>query len=367
MSRRVLAVFSSVFNTRGGIQRFNQLFLRALDRLAPELDFECTVLSQDDADADYEREGRPWSHLGFVAGGGMRSTSLKTIKRCAGSRPDLLLIGHLGMSPLGWLCRPFVRLGYGVIVHGREAWTVPRRSRRLAVRKAARVFSVSDYTARELARESGLQMERVRILPNALSPGLDEVEQAPAEREGGPLELLSVARLVESEAKGVDTVLAVLPGLVERFPDLRYRIVGAGSGKPVLIELARELGLEDRVVFEEGISDDDLVDRYRRCSVFVLPSGQEGFGIVFLEAMRFGKPCIGGNAGGTPEVIDEGTTGLLVPYADHGALASSLERLLADAELRRRMGEAGRRRVRERFTYPRLEDNLRRYLTEWLD
>src|SRR5436309_3307672 len=120
----------------------------------------------------------------------------------------------------------------------------------------------------------------------------------PAEDNPGHpgLEILSVSRLwIEDRRKGVDVTLRVLSRLAKR---------------------------------------------YRQCSVFVLPSGQEGFGIVFLEAMRFAKPCVGGSPGGTPEIVEDGTTGFIVPFGNEHSLEAALERLLSDADLRRRMGEA---------------------------
>ena len=93
---------------------------------------------------------------------------------------------------------------------------------------------------------------------------------------------------------------------------------------------------------------------------------QEGFGIVFLEAMRFGRPCVGGRAGGAPEAVEDGRTGLLVDFLDAAGLEAALDRLLGDTGLRRRMGEAGRSRVAEHFTFERFRERLREALTEWL-
>jgi glycosyltransferase involved in cell wall biosynthesis len=119
-------------------------------------------------------------------------------------------------------------------------------------------------------------------------------------------------------------------------------------------------------VFHQDISDDELAGYYKRCALFVLPSGQEGFGIVFLEAMRFAKPCIGGNVGGTPEVVEDGQTGLLVPFGDVDALERALDRLLADSALRKQMGIAGRRRLLTQFVFERFRARLEGYLRELL-
>lgn len=228
------------------------------------------------------------------------------------------------------------------------------------------MLAVSRHTADLLARESGLDPGRTRLLPPALAPELDALPDRGEVDEASRCELLSVARLHAGEGqKGVDHVIEVLPRLVGRHPRLRYRVLGQGSDKPRLVALARAAGLAERVTFEENLSDAELADRYRRAAAFVLPSGQEGFGIVFLEAMRFGRPCVGGDAGGTPEVIDDGRTGLLVPFGDRDALERALDRLLSDAPLRAAMGRAGLARVRELYVYERFRENVGRHLRDW--
>lgn len=89
-----------------------------------------------------------------------------------------------------------------------------------------------------------------------------------------------------------------------------------------------------------------------------MPSCQEGFGVVFLEAMTFGKPVIGGNHGGIPEVIKDTVTGFLVEYGDVDALASRLICLLQDENLCKKMGEAGRQLVRQNYTFEHLRQRL---------
>jgi glycosyltransferase involved in cell wall biosynthesis len=369
VARRLVAVLSTVFKVHGGIQRFNRALCLALDELAGEMGFEGRVLSQDDSRRDYERAGAPWKRLRFVpGGGGPYRVSLRAASACL-ERPDVLLIGLLGMTPIGLACRPLLRRGYGFVAYGTEAWHEGRISRRLAARRACRAFAISRDTADALVRATGLAPERVRPLPPALDPGLERLASSVAAAPSGEdrPQLLTVSRLWADELqKGVDHALAAFARLLPRHPRAIYRIVGKGSDKPRLQALAAGLGVQDRVIFEEDLTDKELADRYGRCSVFVLPSGQEGFGIVFLEAMRFGRPCVGGRAGGAPEAIVDGRTGLLVDFRDGAGLVTALDRLLGDADLRRRMGEAGQKRVLEEFTFERFRERLRQGLTEWL-
>jgi glycosyltransferase involved in cell wall biosynthesis len=295
----------------------------------------------------------------------MRRIVPRTLAVAARRRPDLLVIGLLGMAPLGLACRPLVgRGGWGFIAHGIEAWHEPRWTRRFAARRASFAFAVSHDTGRQLVRATGIDPGVVRWLPNTLDPGFTAMPDldVPARPE-----LLTVSRLDAAEdRKGIDHAIRAFAGIAPRHPALGYRIVGKGGDKPRLAALAAELGVADRVRFEEDLTDDELADAYRRCLAFLMPSGQEGFGIVFLEAMRFGKPCIGGNLGGTPEVIADGETGLLVPYGDVDAIARAVERLVADEVLARDMGRAGRRRLVDNFLFDRYRERLGDHLRELL-
>jgi glycosyltransferase involved in cell wall biosynthesis len=365
MSSRLLVVLSTVFKVRGGIPRFNQMLCRAIDELAPELGIEATVISQDDTAEDYRRAGSPWRNLEFVAGGGPLRLAWRSLRASLRERPDLMLIGLLGMTPVGVLCKPLLRGGFGFVAHGIEVWDEPRISRRLAGRQASFAFAVSRHTAGSVERTLGLPAAAIRRLPNTLDPAFEASRVEPGAE--GNLELLTVSRLWKSEErKGVDNALEAFARVAGGHPKAVYRIVGEGTDKPRLQGLAESLGLGDRVIFEEHLSDEELAARYGRCAAFVLPSGQEGFGIVFLEAMRFGKPCVGGDAGGTPDVIVDGETGYLVPYGDVEALAAVMDRLLGDPGERRRLGLGGQMRLEAEFTFPRYRERLGRHLAELL-
>jgi glycosyltransferase involved in cell wall biosynthesis len=363
---RVLLVLSTVFHVRGGIPRFNQMLCLALDELAAELGFTGEVIVLDDTVEDWERAGRPWRRLAFTPGGGQLAIAARALGSCLRRKPRLMLIGLLGMTPVGWLCRPFLARGFGFIGHGTECWEEPRWTRRHAAGTARFAFAVSTHTAAAVQRTIGLPAAAVRLLPNTLDPGFEHLPSDGLEPEK-PM-LLTVSRLWADEGKkGVDHTLRAFARLLARHPEASYRIVGKGSDRPRLEALAAELKLDGRVVFESDLSDGELAERYRRCSVFVLPSGQEGFGIVFLEAMRFSKPCVGGDAGGTPDVIRNEETGLLVPFGDEQALEAALDRLLGDASLRRRLGRAGRERLEREFVFSRFRERLRGHLQELLE
>lgn len=148
--------------------------------------------------------------------------------------------------------------------------------------------------------------------------------------------------------KGQRHLVGAVARLSAHHPSLRLVLVGGGPDQEALEDLARTLGVADRVEFVGPRPDLPVV--LAALDVLALPSTFEGFGIVQAEAMYLRLPVIATSHGGSTEVVEEGVTGFLVPFGDEDALADRIDRLAADSELRARMGEAGRRRVLERFT-----------------
>ncbi len=219
-----------------------------------------------------------------------------------------------------------------------------------SARRADRVVVTSEHCRRVAESAYGLAPERLAVVPEGLR--LADWEGPPAGGSGGGSELgsggaviLSVAR--QYPRKDTATLLAALPAVLRAHPRARLRIVGGGPELPALEARARALGLGEAVSFLGEVRADRAVRReYFGADVFCLPSLQEGFGIAFLEAMAAGLPVVGAAAGAVPEVVPDGEAGLLVPPRDAEALAGALIRLLGDADLRRRLGRAGRRRAR---------------------
>jgi glycosyltransferase involved in cell wall biosynthesis len=228
-----------------------------------------------------------------------------------------------------------------------------------AARRSDRVVAISSYTASELR---GLADVPVEVIPYTASPPETQGSAARAQA-GAPFTVLFVGRLVER--KGVSHLIEAL-GRLDRRVDGRLVIVGEGPERGRLEEDARRLGAVDRVVFRGKVSDAELQRAYASANVFVLPSvvdargDTEGLGVVLLEAMNHGVPVIGSRIGGIPDIVVDGESGLLVPPGDPEALAGAIGALAADGELARRLGEGGRRRVREQFSWDAIT-------ARWLD
>jgi glycogen synthase len=180
------------------------------------------------------------------------------------------------------------------------------------------------------------------------------------------LRLLFIGRL--EFRKGIDVLLASLQDLLPRYPNLHADIVGedgieAGkSFKMQFLETAAGTEWATRVTFHGRVDDELLYDYIKTCDVFVAPSRFESFGLIFLQAMMYGKPCVGTNIGGIGEVVLDGETGLLVAPSNSSELIRAIERLIESRDLRSKFGKAGRQRYLTRFnTRAWVENSLEHY------
>jgi phosphatidyl-myo-inositol dimannoside synthase len=203
----------------------------------------------------------------------------------------------------------------------------------------------------------------MRRLPWPLDPEFAELAKCPG-KLSRPKEfpvgqvVLSVGRWTANERyKGADLLIQSTAELSHDFPDLRLVLVGSGDDLLRLRELARSSGAEGRVQFFTELSRRELAGCYAGADIFALPSTGEGFGLVFLEAMAFGKAVIGANAGGIPDVVENGREGLLTEPTGKG-VAAALKRLLSDPQLRASLGAQGRKRVHEEFTFKAFQQRL---------
>jgi glycosyltransferase involved in cell wall biosynthesis len=153
--------------------------------------------------------------------------------------------------------------------------------------------------------------------------------------------------------KGIRFLLEAGAQLKPQFPDLKIVLAGDGFERPALARLADELGIGEDVTFLGWVPNTELPPYYRAAAVSVIPSLEEGFGIPAAEAMGCEVAVVASDAGGLPEVVENGVTGLVVPRGDSTALAGAIGSLLADPARRIQMGQAGRARALRLFDWDR--------------
>lgn len=223
----------------------------------------------------------------------------------------------------------------------RRSMLLQARWERTAVHRADLVVTGSAYSRRRIVELYGVSGERVAVVP----PGFDaagwtaQVEAAsPDSLPAAPI-ILAVARLYPR--KNLGALIAAARDLKARRIGARFRIVGNGPERRTLERLVRRYRVEDVVELAGYVSDEALPAEFARAAVFCLPSLQEGFGIVFVQAMAAALPVVACRATSTPEVVTDGVHGLLVSPEDNGALADAIESLLHDDATRSRMALAG--------------------------
>lgn len=259
---------------------------------------------------------------------------------------------------------------YKLVLPSKRKWQDDKTYRRLHVDKlitaeawmlerSALILGNSAAIVRDIEAAYGLALDpaRLRVVPHGLAP---EVPATPPARGPGT-RILFVGRF--ETRKGIDILANAIPRVLQMQPEAHVVLVGDpevdedGRGpthRPAIEALVARF--PNRVEMTGLLSRAALVEEYARADIFVAPSRYESFGLIFLEAMMHGAACIGTRVGGIPEVIEDGTTGLLVPPEDPVALAEALCRLLQDSQLRQRLGAAGLEAFRSRFSAARMAE-----------
>ena len=215
-------------------------------------------------------------------------------------------------------------------------------------RRGTLFIAVSEFIRQRLI-QSGFPPDRTILHYN----GVDVTAFTPAEREADDRTVLSVGRLVEK--KGMEYLIKAFATVAGEVPEVRLEIAGDGPLRPSLERLVSDCGLSSRVTLHGSLSHRAVADLMQKASIISQPSvtaadgDSEGLPTVVLEAAATAKPLLATHHSGIPEIVVDGTTGFLVPERDVAALADRLLLLLENADLRRKMGEAGRRRIEEHF------------------
>ena len=248
-----------------------------------------------------------------------------------------------------WISNPEYKAGHVDKMIVGEKW---------AIEHADLILANSKAVIKDIEREYVLKIDaaRLSLVPHGIKDVFEVGDhQSIYGQDGKCLRLLFVGRF--EDRKGIDIVLAALPNLLERYQNLEAHLVGdngiLNGGVNYRDQFIEKYGQEPwfkRIYFAGIVSNFELMAQYKLCDVFVAPSRYESFGLIFLEAMMFGKPCIGTNVGGIPEVVIDRNNGLLVPVNDAEALASAITMMIEDDDMRCRLGINARQTFLQYFT-----------------
>lgn len=298
---------------------------------------------------------------------GLKAAAVRNAKQAC------VLVLHLHLAPVALpLASRGARLA--VFLHGIEAWS-PLTSLQAAALRRSVIISNSKYTAQHFCEANPtFVLSDIRVcalgaprLKNADAASMRSVpadwerEEVCASSRSAPYALM-VGRMVAGERyKGHDLLIEFWPRVLNALPKAQLVFAGDGDDRARLEMKACKLTPPGTVRFQGNVSEDALLTLYRNCSFFVLPSTQEGFGLVYLEAMRAGKACVGGR-GAAEEVIVHGTTGLICDAARPEYVLKALVTLFRDRSTCECMGRAGRLRFLSQFTEEHFRKRLLREL-----
>lgn len=285
-------------------------------------------------------------------------------------KPDLILFGYLRSHPE--VARRYKQINpnckFGIILHAKEAYLNSSISEQTNVEGVQKgytrkeifdykkilnesdfLITVSNFT-KKLIRQQGIKNRIFTINPLLNNIPIRNKKNL---HKKGELNLLSVGRLIKR--KGQEDVIRSIKKIKKIIPELRYVVVGEGPEKERLKTIAKELSVEENILFTGKISEKDLKKYYQNSDIFILPNKYippndiEGFGIVFLEANSYGLPTIGCKNGGVAEAIQNNKTGFLIKESDQKEIIKRILFLYNNPRKLTQIGEAGRKRVLKKF------------------
>lgn len=370
--KKSLLLLTGAFDSDGGIAALNRLTIAAL---AERYVLELLVLAENEPKLDPRYLPDPSSVHARAFAGNKWKFVLSAWRALLFRRYDLVLVDHVNLAsalaPLRWLGLA----KYTVWLCGMEVFPPrPDFEGRLGLKNASRRIAISEYTRRSVAARfphlkievCDLALDPLRHAAGAVGENKAEaLEMAAVDGTRLPVEgrvILHVGRMSTLERfKGQEVLIDAFPIIQERYADARLVLAGTGNDLERLRARARSLPLEvQRKIFMPGYVADDLLERlYRRCTLFAMPSIGEGFGLVYLEAMKRAKPCIGARADATPCVIRDRETGLLVDDPRSPVqVAEAVLWLLDHPAEAEEMGRAGYERVQSYYLFPHFKERF---------
>jgi len=250
-----------------------------------------------------------------------------------------------------------------VWAHGIEVWENALPCHIANLRHADYVLFNSNYTKKKVESLHGqLRNSHVCLLSTETDDGPREVvpyyDRKPV--------VLIVARMEKGRDKGHRSLIRSWSYVIEKIPDARLKIVGQGNDKENIKEIADKSSAGNSIDFLGFVSDETLDDLYNNARLFAMPSRGEGFGIVYIEAMKHGLPVVGSVYDAAREVIEHGKTGLTIDSDRDAELAGAIIELLSNPEKARYMGEQGFHRWRKYFSYSSFKDRFITHLNEFI-
>ncbi|RNL51121.1 glycosyltransferase family 4 protein [Pedobacter jejuensis] len=322
-NKRILFLTLYTFSLTGGIEKVCRALIKVFSELVAQkaddnLKFRALSMHDNDVDLRYIDQQNYQYFQGNKFNFGLKAIteSLKS---------DTVIISHINLLVFGWAIKKLKpKIKIILLAHGIEVW------KRLASWKTSflnqhgiKIWAVSNYTAQQLSSTNGISLNQIEVLNNCLDPFFDIPKkfERPAHllkfynlNQNQPI-LLSVCRLSSTEQyKGYDKVIVAIKLLVDKFPDIKFILVGSGDEIEIIRvqQLIKKSGVERHVTIAGYVSSEELTNHFLLADVLVMPSTGEGFGITFIEAAACGCQSIAGNADGSTDALLNGKLGTLI-------------------------------------------------------
>lgn len=302
----------------------------------------------------------------------LTSMFISTAQACKKEKPDVLLSHWTFPAGLIGICaaklfgiKPILKI-YGTDLVFLKRFKLKWLGR-FVMENSYNIIANSQYT-KNVAGEFGISPDKIEVIPEGTYYPI-EIPDHDLHALKNELCLSSneviftIHRLIP--LKGTSYLIRAMSMVIENYPDARLIIGGEGPEKEKLKALAKELYIEDNILFVGRISEEQLPVYYKLCDVYVIPSirdkwgNTEGLGMPVIEAMSYGKPVVGFDVGGPKYTIEDGVNGYSVKERDWGEMRERISALLKDKRLRAKFGDNGRQIVTEKFSWNKVSERYR--------
>lgn len=357
--KNIYFIYLDAFSNTGGIEEFNKKIIRSFENISKKNGFEnyrINIISIYDENFHYHPINQ---NINFVGYSGNRVKAVfEIIKKV--EKKDIIFFGHINLLPLAIL--NIIINGVKKIffsIYGIEVWKKFNFLESQFLKKFS-FLSISNYTKNEFSKNSGVNPKNIQIFPCCIEIIKNE-ESIKNPYKQSDFNVLTVSRLSSNDTyKGIDHVIQALPLIIKKIPNIKFTIIGKGDDKLRLQKICKKLKVDEYVDFRGYV--EKLDPYYKFCNLFTLPSKNEGFGIVFLEAMQYKKPVLSCNSGGSQDVIKNNETGFHSIYGDLDSINDMILFIYNNKEHATNIGNAGYKHLMQNFTFRNFQDRLEKIL-----
>lgn len=338
---RILFLTLNIFSATGGIEKVCKIVAKGLSEIVGSTNGRYNVFSMHDSTKDFDNR---YLDINFFIPFHSKKLqfAVQSIKQSFQS--DIVVFSHVNLLAIG-IAIKFLQPRKKLIlfVHGIEVWNVLPAWKRYFINKFDTIICVSNYTKAIMVGAHKIDETRCQVLNNCIDPFLqnvtskikDSILLAKYNLQQSDTILFTISRLSPHDRdKGIDKVLFAISELKSEFPNLKYVIIGKyqNSEKQWLDKLITDYSLENSVVFTGFIADNELASHMNLGDIYIMPSKKEGFGIIFIEALFFGKPVIAGNLDGSVDALANGEFGILVNPESNEEIISAIKSIIVNKE-----------------------------------